>query len=50
MMPEFKDSYVFEFLGLSSDYKETDLRRALLFHFKKFLTELGPDFILIGEE
>lgn len=46
----FKDSYVFEFLGLPTEYKENDLRRGLIFHLKKFLTELGPDFTLIGEE
>lgn len=46
----FKDSYVFEFLGLSDDHTEPDLRRALIAHLKKFLTELGPDFTLIGEE
>ena len=46
----FKDSYVFEFLGLPDDHKEKDLRRALITHLKKFLLELGPDFSLIGEE
>jgi predicted nuclease of restriction endonuclease-like (RecB) superfamily len=46
----FKDSYLFEFLGLSENYKENDLRRALVLNLKKFLTELGPDFSLIGEE
>jgi predicted nuclease of restriction endonuclease-like (RecB) superfamily len=46
----FKDSYVFEFLQLSTNHKENDLRRALVLHLKKFLTELGPDFSLIGEE
>lgn len=46
----FKDSYVFEFLGLPDDHKENDLRRALVRHLRKFLTELGPDFSLIGEE
>lgn len=46
----FKDSYIFEFLGLPDDHKEKDLRHALIKHFKKFLLELGPDFSLIGEE
>lgn len=46
----FKDSYVFEFLGLPDDHKEPDLRRALVLHLKRFLTELGPDFSLVGEE
>jgi predicted nuclease of restriction endonuclease-like (RecB) superfamily len=47
---QFKDSYIFEFLSLPDDHKETDLRRALVLNLKKFLTELGPDFSLIGEE
>jgi len=46
----FKDSYIFEFLGLPDDHKENDLRRALVTHLKRFLTELGADFSLIGEE
>jgi len=46
----FKDSYIFEFLGLPDDHKENDLRQALVSHLKRFLTELGADFSLIGEE
>jgi predicted nuclease of restriction endonuclease-like (RecB) superfamily len=46
----FKDSYIFEFLGLPDDHKENDLRRALVLNLKKFLTELGQDFNLMGEE
>jgi predicted nuclease of restriction endonuclease-like (RecB) superfamily len=47
----FKDSYIFEFLGLPENHKENDLRRGLVVsHLKKFLKELGPDFTLIGEE
>jgi predicted nuclease of restriction endonuclease-like (RecB) superfamily len=47
----FKDSYVFEFLGLPENHKEHDLRRGLVVsHLKQFLKELGPDFTLIGEE
>lgn len=46
----FKDTYIFEFLRLSEEYKEYDLRKALVANLKKFLTELGPDFSLIGEE
>ena len=46
----FKDSYVFEFLGLADDHLEQDLRHALINHLKRFLLELGPDFSLIGEE
>lgn len=46
----FRDSYVFEFLGLPDEHKEDDLRKALLRHFKQFLLELGHDFSFIGEE
>ncbi|HLB41998.1 MAG TPA: PDDEXK nuclease domain-containing protein [Gammaproteobacteria bacterium] len=46
----FKDSYVFEFLGISDNHKESDLRRALVKHLKQFLRELGPDFSLMAEE
>lgn len=46
----FKDSYVFEFLELSEQHHENDLRRSLIKHLKKFLLELGSDFTLMGEE
>lgn len=46
----FKDSYIFEFLSLPDDHKENDLQQALVMNLKKFLTELGPDFTLIGQE
>lgn len=46
----FKDSYVFEFLGLPEDHSESDLQKGLLKNLKMFLLELGSDFLLIGEE
>jgi predicted nuclease of restriction endonuclease-like (RecB) superfamily len=46
----FKDSYIFDFLGLPDSHKENDLRRGLILHLKQFLKELGPDFSLVGEE
>jgi predicted nuclease of restriction endonuclease-like (RecB) superfamily len=46
----FKDSYVFDFMGLSDTHKEADLRRGIVKHLKQFLVEMGPDFSLIGEE
>lgn len=46
----FKDSYVFEFLGLPEDHSESDLQKGLLKNLKMFLPELGRDFLLIGEE
>jgi len=46
----FKDKYIFEFLNLPDGHEESDLRKLLIKHLKKFLLELGPDFTLIGEE
>lgn len=46
----FKDSYVVEFLDLSSDHSENDLRRGLVRRLSRFLCELGRDFTFIGEE
>ncbi|WP_215225773.1 PDDEXK nuclease domain-containing protein [Echinicola shivajiensis] len=46
----FKDSYVFEFLNLSEPHSENDLQRGLVRQMKKFILELGKDFLFIGEE
>lgn len=46
----FKDSYVLEFLDLPDQYLERDLQKAIIHHLKKFILELGKDFIFIGEE
>ena len=46
----FKDSYVFEFLNLPEPHNESDLQRGLLRQMKKFILELGKDFLFIGEE
>jgi predicted nuclease of restriction endonuclease-like (RecB) superfamily len=46
----FKDSYVFEFLNLSEPHNEKDLQRGLVRQMKKFILELGKDFLFIGEE
>ena len=46
----FKDSYLFDFLNLSTIHQEKDLRKALISNLKRFLLELGPDFSLMGEE
>ena len=45
-----KDTYVFEFLDLPNIHSESDLKKALLHHFKDFLLELGKDFSYLGEE
>ncbi len=46
----FKDSYVFEFLNLPDPHDESDLQRGLIQQMKKFILELGKDFLFIGEE
>lgn len=46
----FKDSYVFEFLNLSDPHSESDLQKGLIRQMKKFILELGKDFLFIGEE
>jgi len=46
----FKDSYVLEFLGVPLDHSEGVLQKALISNMKKFVLELGKDFIFIGEE
>lgn len=48
----FKDSYTLEFLGLpAKQHDEKDLRNALVKNnMKRFILELGKDFIFIDEE
>jgi len=46
----FKDSYVLEFLGLPQIYSESHLQKALIANMKRFILELGRDFIFVGEE
>lgn len=46
----FKDSYIFEFLGLPEPHSESELQRGLVRQMKIFILELGKDFIFIGEE
>lgn len=46
----FKDSYVFEFLNLPEPHSESDLQKGLIKQMKKFILELGKDFIFIDEE
>lgn len=46
----FKDNYVFEFLNLSGFHNENDLQKGLVEQMKKFILELGKDFIFIDEE
>jgi predicted nuclease of restriction endonuclease-like (RecB) superfamily len=46
----FKDSYVFEFLNLPEPHSENDLQKGLIQQMKKFILELGKDFLFIAEE
>ena len=46
----FKDNYVLEFLGLPDVHSEDALQSALVQNMKKFILELGKDFIFVGEE
>jgi len=45
-----KDSYVFEFLNLPEPYTEGDLQKGLIQQMKKFILELGRDFLFVGEQ
>jgi predicted nuclease of restriction endonuclease-like (RecB) superfamily len=46
----FKDSYLVEFLNLSTSHGEIDLHQGLLSRLKDFLIELGRDFCFVGSE
>lgn len=46
----FKDSYIFDFLNLKEPHYESELQRGLIRQMKKFILELGRDFLFIGEE
>ena len=50
LISTFKDSYIFEFLNLNESYNEKDLQSGLVKQMKKFILELGKDFLFIGEE
>ncbi len=45
-----RDSYVFEFIEVPKDYKEKDLRKAIIANLKQFILEFGKDFTFVGEE
>jgi len=46
----FRDSYVFEFIGLPDSHSESDLQKGLVYLLKDFILELGKDFLFIDEE
>jgi len=45
-----RDSYVLEFLDLPTEYKEKDLRKAIVANLKNFILEFGKEFAFVGEE
>jgi predicted nuclease of restriction endonuclease-like (RecB) superfamily len=45
-----RDSYVLEFLDVSENPKEKDLRKAIVGNLKNFILEFGKDFTFVGEE
>lgn len=46
----FKESYVLDFLRLSINHSEKDLRKSIVKNFKHFILEFGKDFTFVGEE
>lgn len=46
----FKSNYILEFLNLPEDHNESDLQKALVAQMKRFILELGRDFVFMGEE
>ena len=45
-----KDPYCFDFISLTSKYREKELKNAMMAHIEKFLLELGQGFMLVGRE
>jgi predicted nuclease of restriction endonuclease-like (RecB) superfamily len=46
----FKESYIFDFLGLSVKAKEKDIEKALIEHISRFLLEFGRGFAFVGRQ
>ena len=46
----FKNSYILDFLDLSSNYSEKDLENALVANIEKFILELGSGFSFIERQ
>ena len=46
----FKDSYIFDFLNLPATHSESELQQGLVQQLKKFVLELGKDFLFVAEE
>lgn len=46
----FKEQYVLDFLNLGEPLREDDLQRGLVREMKRFILELGKDFLFMGDE
>ena len=46
----FKDTLFVDFLGLPQKHSETRLKKGLIEHMKRFILELGKDFIFMDQE
>jgi len=46
----FKDPYLFDFLGLKSDYLENDLETAILRELESFILEFGKGFAFVERQ
>ena len=44
------DTYSLEFLDLPEGFSENDLKNSIINNLKKFILEIGKDFIFIGDE
>ena len=44
------DVYSLEFLDLPNNYKEKDLKSAIMSNLKDFILEIGKDFSFVGQE
>ena len=44
------DQYFLEFLDLPNNYKEKDLKSAIMSNLKDFILEIGKDFSFVGQE
>lgn len=45
-----KDPYLFDFLGLSREADERDIKQGLTQHITRFLLELGAGFAFVGRQ
>lgn len=45
-----KDPYIFDFMTLTTGFKEKDIEKQLVQHITKFLLELGKGFAFVGQQ